>query len=85
MTVEELMDEADKLIRQINSEFTDDMADTQRLQLEKSAQGLKEIKAEVQDRIDKKHISATGGLADGMHEAILDIVKAFQAFDKDVF
>jgi len=36
------------------------------------------IKSEVQGKVEKKGTCDIGSSADGMHEAILDIVKAFQ-------
>ena len=76
------MAEADELIRQINSDVINDLEETHRLQFEKHAQNLKEIKSRVQDRIEKKRTTDVGSGAEGMHEAILDIVKAFREFKK---
>ena len=81
-TLEQLMAEADELIRQINSDVINDLEETHRLQFEKHAQNLKEIKSRVQDRIEKKRTTDVGSGAEGMHEAILDIVKAFREFKK---
>jgi hypothetical protein len=39
---------------------------------------LKKIKSEVQEKIKKKGTSEISSSADGMHEAIQDIVKAMQ-------
>lgn len=82
-TLEQLMAEADELIQQINSEFVDDMEETQRLQFEKHAQHLEKIKAGVQDGSRETKSTETGSGAEGMHEAIQDIVKAFREFGKD--
>ena len=82
-TLEQLMAEADELIQQINSEFMDDMEGKQRLQFEKHAQNLEKIKAGVRDGADKNKSTETGSGAEGMHEAIQDIVKAFREFGKD--
>jgi len=84
-TIEQLMAEADELIQQFNSDFLNDMEEGQRLQFEKHTQNLKNIKSEVQDRVEEKRASEIGSGAEGMHEAIQDIVKAFREFDKDVF
>ena len=81
-TLEQLMAEADELIRQINSDVINDLEEAHRLQFEKHAQNLKEIKSRVQDRIEKKRTTDVGSGAEGMHEAILDIVKAFREFKK---
>ena len=76
--IEQLLAEADELIQQINSDAINDMQDEHRLQFEKHAQDLKKIKSEVQGKIEKK----TNSGAEGMHEAILDIVKAVRDLKK---
>ncbi|MFY9707101.1 MAG: hypothetical protein WBV95_04710 [Desulfobacterales bacterium] len=83
--IEELLAEADELIRQINSDVIKDMKEEHRLQFEKHAQNLKKIKSEVQDRIQKKEASEIGSGAEGMHEAILDIVKAMHDLKNKLF
>ena len=57
--IEQLMAEADELIRQINSE--------------------------VQSKIEEKGTSGISSGADGMHEAIQDIVKAMKNFKNYIF
>ncbi|MFC1881707.1 hypothetical protein ACFL2S_09465 [Thermodesulfobacteriota bacterium] len=79
--IEQLLAEADELIQQINSDVINDMQEEHRLQFEKHAQNLKKIKSEVQGKIEKK---ANSG-ADGMHEAIQDIVKAMQDLKNKLF
>ena len=76
--IEQLLAEADELIQQINSDAINDMQEEHRLQFEKHAQNLKKIKSEVQGKIEKK----TNSGAEGMHEAILDIVKAMRDLKK---
>jgi hypothetical protein len=76
--IEQLLAEADELIQKINSDAINDMQDEHRLQFEKHAQDLKKIKSEVQGKIEKK----TNSGAEGMHEAILDIVKAVRDLKK---
>ena len=71
--IEELLADADELIRQINSDAVRDLKEEHRLEFEKHAQNFKKIKSEVQG---KKGTSGTGTGSEGMHEAILDIVKA---------
>ena len=80
--IEQLLAEADELIQQINSDVISDMQEEHRLQLEKHTQNLKKIKSEVQDKIEKKGTSEISSSADGMHEAIQDIVKAMQDLTK---
>jgi hypothetical protein len=72
--IEQLLAEADELVQQINADAINDMQEEHRLQFEKHAQNLKKIKSEVQNKIEKK----TNSGAEGMHEAIQDIVKAMQ-------
>ena len=79
--IEQLLAEADELIQQINSDAINDMQEEHRLQFEKHAQNLKKIKSEVQGKIEKK----TNSGAEGMHEAILDIVKAMRDLTKYLF
>ena len=76
--IEQLLAEADELIRQINSNVIKDMKEEHRLLFEKHAQNLEKIKSEVQGKIEKKGTSEISTGADGMHEAIQDIVKAMQ-------
>ena len=81
-SIEQLLAEADELIRQINTDVIKDMQAEHRLQFEKHAQNFKKIKSEVQGKIEKKGTSEIGSGAEGMHEAILDIVKALGEFTK---
>ncbi|MCX5884258.1 MAG: hypothetical protein NTU74_21435, partial [Deltaproteobacteria bacterium] len=70
--------EADALVKQINSDAVKDMKEEHRLQFEVHAHNLKKIKSKLQGRIDKKETSEIGSGAEGVHEAIDDIVKAMQ-------
>ena len=76
--IEQLLAEADELIEQIHSDAIKDMQEEHRLQFEKHAQNLKKIKSEVQGKIEKK----TNSGAEGMYEAIQDIVKAMRDLTK---
>jgi hypothetical protein len=78
INIEQLLAEADELIQQINSGAINDMQKEHRLQFEKHAQNLKKIKSEVEGKIEKK----TDSGAEGMHEAIQDIVKAMRDLTK---
>jgi hypothetical protein len=80
--IEQLLAEAEALIRQINSDVIKDMQEKHRLQFEKHAQNLKKIKAEVQGKIEKKGRSGISSGAEGMYEAIQDIVKAMRDLTK---
>jgi len=76
--IEQLLAEADELIEQINADALNDLEEEHRLEFEKYTQHLKKIKSEVQGRTEKKETSEIGSGAEGMHEAIQDIVKAMQ-------
>jgi len=80
--IEQLLAEADELIQQINSEAINDMQEEHRLQFEKHARNLKKIKSEIQGKIGKKGTSELSSSAEGMHEAIQDIVKAIRDLTK---
>ena len=76
--IEQLLAEADELIRQINSDAIKEMKEEHRLQFEKHAQNLKKIKSKVQDKIEMKGTTEISSSAEGIHEAIDDIVKAMR-------
>ena len=80
--IEQLLAEADELIQQINSDAIKDMQEEHLLQFEIHAQNLKKIKSEVQSKIEKKGTSEISSSADGIHEAIQDIVKAMRDLTK---
>jgi len=79
--IEQLLAEAEELIQQIDSDAIKDIKEEHRLQFEKHAQNLKKIKSEVQGKLEKN----TNSGAEGMHEAIQDIVKAMQDFKNKLF
>lgn len=79
---ERLLVEADELAARINSDILNELEEEHRLQFEINAQKLEKIKSEFQVGIDKKKASKTGFGTEGIHEAILDIVKAMQGLIK---
>ena len=83
--IEQLLAEADELIQQINSDAIKDMQEEHLLQLEKHAQSLKKIKSEVKGKIKKKGTSEISSSAEGMHEALQDIVKAMRELKNKLF
>jgi Skp family chaperone for outer membrane proteins len=83
--IDQLLAEADELIQQINSDVVKDMKEEHRIQFEKHAQTLKKIKSEVQSKIEKKETSEISSSADGMHEAIQDIVKSMKDLKNYLF
>ena len=79
---ERLLAEADELAQRIKSDILNEMEEEHRLQFEIHAQKLERIKSEVQGESDKKKTWKSGSGAEGIHEAILDIVKAMQELTK---
>ena len=84
-SIDQLLAEADELIRQVNSDAIKDMKEEHRIHVEKHAQNLKKIKSEVQSKIEKKETSEISSSADGMHEAIQDIVKSMTELKNYLF
>ena len=84
-SIEQLLSEADELIRQINSDALKELKEEHRLQFEIHAQNFKKIKSKAQGKGDKKGTSQRDAGAEGIHEAILDIVKAMHNFKKNLF
>lgn len=82
--IEQLMAEADALIQQIQSNILDEMQEEHRLQFDLQAQKLERIKSEMQGRVESADASRVGSGATGIHEAILDIVKAMRGLSKSV-
>jgi hypothetical protein len=77
-TIEQSLAEADELIRQINSDALTGMREEHRLRFEIHARKLKKIKSKVQGNTARKGAPERDSGSEGMHEAILDIVKAMQ-------
>ena len=82
--IEQLLAEADELIQQITDAIKD-MQEEHLLQLEKHAQNLRRIKSGVQGKIEKKGTSEISSSAEGMHEALQDIVKAMRDLKNKLF
>ena len=80
--IDQLLAEADELIQQIHSDAIKDMEEEHRIQFEKHAQNLKKIKSAVHGKFEKKGTSEISAGADGIHEAIQDIVKAMRGLTK---
>ncbi|MDA3896603.1 MAG: hypothetical protein PF482_10700 [Desulfobacteraceae bacterium] len=84
-SIEQLMAEADELMQQINTDVLKDMEEAHRLEFEKHTQNFKKIKSEVQSKAGNTESSERESSADGMHEAIQDIVSAFQDLKKRLY
>ena len=80
--IKQLLDEADELIRRINSDTIEEMEEAHRLQFEVYTQKLEKIKSEVQKSIETKETSKMDYGAEGFHEAIVDIVEAMKGLTK---
>jgi dynactin complex subunit len=76
--IDQLLVEADELIKQIDSHAVKDMEEEHRIQFEKHAQRLKKLRSEVQEKIDKEKTFESGSYSEGMHKAIDDIVTAMK-------
>ena len=77
--IEQILAEADELLKQIDPEIIEHMEEERRLELEQHAQSLKKLKSEVHDKIGKEGAPESGSYSEGMHEAMDDIVKAMKA------
>ncbi len=76
--IDQLLAEADELIKKINADAIKDMQEEHRIQFEKHAKSLRRLRSEVQEKIDKKGTPESGSYSEGMHEAIDDIVTAMK-------
>ena len=85
MNIDQLMAEADELIRHFNSEAVNDMEEAHRLEFKKHAQNFKKIQSGIQAIPQENGTSDLSSGAEGMHEAVLDIVKAFQDLKARLF
>jgi hypothetical protein len=83
-SLEQLLAEADELVQKINSEHLEDLEEDHRLQFEKHAQKLQELKSEVQVKTEDKGTMESFSSAGGIHEAILDIVKAMKGLTRSL-
>jgi hypothetical protein len=76
--LDQLLAEADELVQKFNSEYLEDLEEDHRLQFEKHVQKLQELKSDIQAKTEEKGTMESFSSAEGMHEAILDIVKAMK-------
>lgn len=76
--IDQVLAEADELIKRINSNAIKDMEEEHRIQFEKHAQSLKKLRSEVQEKIDKEGTPDSGSYSEGMHQAIVDIMTAMK-------
>ena len=76
--IEQILAEADDLLKQIDPEIIEYMEEERRFQLAEHAQNLKKLKSEVEAKIGNEGTPESGTYGEGMHEAIADIVKAMK-------
>jgi uncharacterized membrane protein YccC len=76
--IDQLLVEADELIKQIDSHAVRDMEEEHRVQFERHAQSLKKLRSEVQEKIDKEGTSESSTYSEGMHQTIDEIVTAMK-------
>jgi hypothetical protein len=76
--INQLLAEADELIKQTNSHVIKDMEEERRIQFEKHAQGLKMLRSKVQEKIENEGTPESGAYSEGMHKAIDDIATAMK-------
>ena len=76
--IEQLLAEADALIDKINSDAVLDLQEEQRIQVEKQAQELAQLRAETRANLAKAEKTESSRIGEGMHEAIDAIVKAMK-------
>ncbi len=76
--IDQLLAEADELIQQIHSDAIKDMEEAHRIQFEKHAKRLKELKSMVGKKRVKEGTPESGAYGEGMHEAIVDIITAMK-------
>jgi hypothetical protein len=76
--IDQLLVEADELIKQIDSHAIKNMEEEHRVQFERHAQSLKKLRSEVQEKIYKEGTAENGSYSEGMHKAIDEIVTAMK-------
>jgi hypothetical protein len=76
--IDQLLVDADELIKQIDFHAVKGVAEEHRLQFEKHAQRLKNLRSEVQEKMDKEGTPESGSYSEGMHKAIDDIMTAMK-------
>ncbi|MBF0210148.1 MAG: hypothetical protein HQK68_04595 [Desulfamplus sp.] len=82
LNIEELLAEADELIKMINSDAIKNMKEEHLIEFEQHAQNLEKIKYEAKNGTQKSETGETESVASGAHEAIQDIVKAMRGMTK---
>jgi len=76
--IDELLVEADELIQRIHSDVIKNMEETHRIQFEKHAKRLKDLRSEIGEKRVKEGTRESDSYGQGMHEAIVDIITAMK-------
>lgn len=76
--MEQLLAQAEELIQEINEDVIKEMEEEHRLQFELYTEKFKDIKTEVQSKTSQEGKSEESSIGEGMHEAILDIIKSMR-------
>ena len=74
--IDQLLAQADELIKKIDAHEITEVK--HRIEFEKHAQRLKQLRAEVQEKIDRQGAPESGTYGEGIHEAIVDIMTAMK-------
>ena len=82
--LDQVMAEADKLIRQIYSEKIEGMGEEQRAAYEKKVKRLEELKAVVREKSGEPQATGRSSVSEGIHDAIDDLAKAINATAKEL-
>lgn len=77
--IDRLLAEADDLIRRINANEIREVHEEHHIEFEKYAQRLKQLRAEVQEKVHRPGAPESGTYGEGIHEAIVDIMTAMKS------
>lgn len=83
--IDQLLAEAEALIQQINSDALKDMEEEHQLLFEKHSEDYNNLKSRVYANSGNTETSELTSSAEGIHEAIQDIVKAMQDLKNKIF
>lgn len=83
-TIDQVIAEANDLIRQIYSEKMKGMGEDQRAEYEKKVQRLEELKAVIKEKSGGLQASGRSSVSDGIHDAIDDLAKAVKETAKEL-
>lgn len=82
--IDQLLAEADELIKQIHSDAVRNMEEEHRIQFEMHAQRLKKLRVEAKEKASTGGSKESGRYGEGMHRAILEIVTAMKNLGRNL-